>query len=162
LIDSALGAEKTEKLEAIYSQPGADPLLGETSARWATDRDFRCAVRQVADWRSAHGFPTFVYQFDHPVPGVDKAQHSSELPFVFHYFPKQNQTSVDEALSEAIETYWTSFVKTGVPSDPTLVAWPRYSASTGDYLHFPATSAVPDKQLDLGGPACTVIGIYPQ
>ena len=157
---AALGAKNAAKLEALYAKPGADPLLGGVVARWATDHDFRCAVRQVAAWHSAHGYPTFVYQFDHPLPGNKTALHSSELFFLFDYFPgEKSATREQSALSNVLQSYWTEYVKTGAPGAPAgLPQWPAYGgAHAGPYLHFPAVGASPTGETDLGGGACAII-----
>jgi para-nitrobenzyl esterase len=153
-----LGAADVAKLEAIYANPGADPLLGNMGARWQTDRDFRCAVRQVAAWHAAHGFPTYVYQFDRPVPGKQYAEHSSELMFVFHYFPAHTETAADDAVSNELQEYWATFARTGSPAGAAgLPDWPRFSSPAGSYLHFEATSTTPVVAHDLGGGACEVL-----
>ena len=156
-IETRLGAEDGAKLEAAYAQPGADPNLGDLGARWATDRDFRCAVRQVAEWHAAHGFPTYVYQFDRPVPGRRTAEHSSELHFVFHYFSGQDGTGEDDAVSKLMEQYWTSFAATGTPNGAgAAVTWPAY-AGGGLYLHVPVSGTTPDVRKDLGGDVCRIL-----
>ncbi len=165
-IHAAMGPDGA-KLEAIYAQPGA-PLLGNASARWATDHDFRCPVRVVAGWHASHGYPTYVYQFDHPLPGKAVAEHSSELFYVFHYFPQAQGTPAaqDVALSATVQTYWTSFAATAslrtaaTPDHAGLPAWPRFAPETAAYLHFPAGAATPDVQQHLGGAACDVIASH--
>ena len=156
-IESSLGSALAAKLEAVYAQPGADPLLGETATRWATDRDFRCPVQQIAAWHAVHGFPTFVYEFDRAVPGKPRAEHSSELFFVFHYFPAHNESVDDDSISAAVQSYWTSFARTGSPGEPGLMPWPRYSADNKYFLRFPAIGSRPEVQSDPGGKACAVV-----
>ena len=155
-IEATLSPEQATHLEAVYARPGADPLLGDAGARWATDRDFRCAVRQIATSHAAHGFPTFVYQFDRRLGTQAAAQHSSELVFVFHFFPGHKESSVEDAVSDGIESYWTGFARRGVPEGAGLPSWPRFS-DAGSYLHFGKESPVPVVAQDLGDGACEVL-----
>ena len=157
LMTANVGAENAKKLEAIYAAPGADPLLGDMAARYQTDRDFRCPVVQVATWHASHGFPTYVYQFDRPDPNQKTAQHSSELMYVFHYLPP-NATPEDQAIARIVESFWTTFARTGSPSGaPGAPAWPRFSVASRNYLEFPAVGAQVKAGDDLGGAACRVL-----
>ena len=157
LMTANVGAEDAKELEAIYAAPGADPLLGDVGARYQTDRDFRCPVVQVAEWHASHGFPTYVYQFDRPDPGQGGAQHSSELMYVFHYLPT-TATPEDKAIGAMVESYWTTFAKTGSPSGAAgAPAWPKFNAAAKDYLEFPAVSAEVKVKDGLGGEACKVL-----
>jgi para-nitrobenzyl esterase len=157
LMTANVGADDAKKLEAIYAAPGADPLLGDMGARYLTDRDFRCPAVQVAAWHASHGFPTYAYQFDRPDPGQKTARHSSELMYVFGYLP-ESATADDKAMGEAMESYWTTFAKTGSPAGgPDAPAWPRYSDASRKYLEFPAVSAQVKVGNDLGGAACRVL-----
>ncbi len=157
LMTANVGAEDAKKLEGIYSAPGADPLLGDMGSRYQTDRDFRCPVVQVATWHASHGFPTYVYQFDRPDPGQATAQHSSELMYVFHYLPAK-ATANDRAIGTMMESYWTTFAKTGSPSGAAgAPAWPKFNAAAKDYVEFPAVSAEVKVGKDLGGAACGVL-----
>jgi para-nitrobenzyl esterase len=133
-------------------------MLGNAADRWATDHDFRCAVRQIADWHSGLGIPTYVYQFDQPLRGHATALHSSELFFVFHSFPaKGGPTALENTLSNTMQQYWTGFAKHGDPNIPGLPEWPRYTGAVRAYMHFPAGGAAPAAQVDLGGAACEIL-----
>ena len=168
LIEHAVGPERAPALEAVYAQPPANPLEGDAGARFQTDRDFRCAVLQVARWHAAHGFATFVYQFDRSAGSSKPAQHGAELRFVFG-FPAPSQaagatqrphspTAEDEKVSAAIQGYWTTFARTGAPSPaPGLPNWPSFDSRTGSFLHFASTSAIPEAADNLGGAACSIL-----
>lgn len=157
LMTANVGAANAKKLEAIYAAPGSDPLLGDMGARYATDRDFRCPVVQVATWHASHGFATYVYQFNRPDPDQKTAQHSSELMYVFHYLPP-NATPEDREIATLLESYWTAFARTGAPAGgPGVPAWPRFNVAAKNYLEFPAVSAHAKVSENLGGEACQVL-----
>lgn len=157
LIEAAVGPQKAAKLETIYAVPPDDSLEGNIAARFQTDRDFRCAVRQVAAWHASNGFPTFVYQFDRSVGSDKPAQHSSELDFVFGYFPSHKETSADNTVANILQAYWTTFARAGKPEASGLPLWPRFSAESGNYLHFASTTTTPTASTDLGGKPCTIL-----
>ena len=48
----------------------------------------------------------------------------------------------DRRLSDAIQTYWTNFAKTGDPNGPGVLAWPRFDGSARQYLEFTATGGL--------------------
>lgn len=157
LIEAVVGPEKAQTLEQDYTHPPVNPLEGDTGARFQTDRDFRCPVRQVAAWHASHGFPTFVYQFDRSA-GTDKpAQHSSELGFVFGYFPSHKETTTDDTVASMLQSYWTTFARTGKPQGTGSPAWPRFDPNRGNYLHFATTDTTPFVAKDLGGKPCLIL-----
>ncbi len=89
----------------------------------------------MALWHTAAHHPAYEYELDHAIPGQEAqgAVHSSDLPYVFGYFPKSGNIAgnfgpVDTRLADLIEGYWTNFAKTGVPTDgwleePGSVGW---------------------------------------
>ncbi len=161
LIEYALGPQRAPSLEAIYAQPPANPLEGDAGARFQTDRDFRCAVRQIAGWHASHGFPTFVYQFDRAAGSTKAAEHSAELRFVFG-FPAaapnaaHGPTDDDRAVSGEVQAAWTTFARTGAPA-PGLPEWPRFNPAQGRYVHFLSGSTQPVIADGLGGASCAVL-----
>jgi len=120
----------------------SDPVYGPPENQWFADVIFRCPVTTQAAWQTAAGYPTFVYQLEHAIPGQEKdgAVHSADLPYVFGFFPKSGNISgnfgdVDYKLADVIETYWTNFAKTGDPSGGQLPAWPRFGL-TQSFIRF--------------------------
>jgi para-nitrobenzyl esterase len=90
--------------------------------------------------------PSFLYFFDHGYPAEDSAGlhafHASELPFVFGTFestprnwPKIPDDSQENALSEAMIGYWTSFARTGKPQAANEPDWPPYGSARA-YMAF--------------------------
>jgi para-nitrobenzyl esterase len=106
------------------------------------------AVRLVKK-QTALGLPSYLYLFDHGYPAADQdhlhAFHASELPYVFGtldgtppLWPKVPASPREDALSDAMIDYWTSFARTGSPRAANAPDWPAYG-SAGAYLHFTDT-----------------------
>ena len=96
----------------------------------------------------------FYYYFDqHPDYPADSPKagqgspHGQEVSYVFqHLNPNQQPSKSDEAISEAMATYWTNFAKTGDPNDPGLPKWPAFSDANPVLMYFaqtPHTGPVP-------------------
>lgn len=93
------------------------------------------------------GVPSYLYLFDHGYPAADDAGlhafHASELPYVFGTFaggtppmwPKVPDTKREQALSEAMIDYWTSFARTGRPIAAHAAPWPAF-ARAQSYMLF--------------------------
>jgi para-nitrobenzyl esterase len=96
----------------------------------------------------------FYYYFDqHPDYPADSPQagqgspHGQEVAYVFqHLNPNQQSAKSDEAISEAMATYWTNFAKFGDPNGPNLPKWPAFSDANPVLMYFartPHTGPVP-------------------
>ncbi len=71
------------------------------------------------------------------------ATHSSEISFVFGgNMPLFETNDYDEALSEAMSTYWTNFAKAGLPIAKGLPAWPQFVESEPRQMVFEQGPAV--------------------
>jgi para-nitrobenzyl esterase len=89
----------------------------------------------------------FYYYFDqHPDYPADSPQagrgspHGQEVAYVFqHLNPNQKPAKSDEAISEAMATYWTNFAKFGDPSGPSLPQWPAFSDANPVLMYFAQT-----------------------
>ena len=92
--------------------------------------------------------PVYRYQFDRavavapgtvvngaPATGADVgAVHASEIVYVFGALASKKDVSSqpeDWKLSDAIETYWTNFARTGNPNGGGLPEWPAYGRAGG-------------------------------
>jgi para-nitrobenzyl esterase len=122
-------------------------------------------------WLELHlatgGAPVYRFQFDRAVPvapgtvvngapatGADVgAVHASEIVYVFGALASKRDvqsTPEDWRLSDAMETYWTNFAKTGNPNGGGLPAWPAYARAGGyQVMHLNAVCAPePDAHRD--------------
>lgn len=82
------------------------------------------------------------YDPEHPVaagpdgPFSHGALHASELPYVFKLPVTGLFEGGDKTVSEAMNAYWCSFVKTGDPNGKGLASWPVYEDGTASVLYF--------------------------
>lgn len=106
------------------------------------------AVRLVRK-QTGLGLPSYLYLFDHGYPAADQSHlhgfHASELPYVFGtldgtppLWPKVPASAREDALSEAMIGYWTTFARSGRPTASNAPDWPAYG-SAGDYMDFTDT-----------------------
>jgi para-nitrobenzyl esterase len=142
-----------DKLIAAY--PPGTGTVAKTARDLMRDAAFGWQTWIWARLQSKTGkSKVFYYYFDqHPDYPADSPQagrgspHGQEVSFVFqHLNPNQKPTKSDEAISEAMATYWTNFAKFGDPSGPTLPKWPAFSDANPVLMYFaqtPHTGPVP-------------------
>jgi carboxylesterase type B len=130
-----------------------------------TDYFFRCGTQQFSVAATA---PTYVYRYNHtfsgssvfgkfglPVVCEHVACHASELPFVWHVdVPELNATftPAELVLTDQMDAFWASFIKTGSPNTMKLPAapeWPRFDFSTAQNLRFDTPSIEVENSLDM-------------
>ena len=120
--------------------------MGESILATTRDALYGWTAERLVRRQAALGVPSFLYYFDHGYPAEDSAGlhafHASELPFVFGTFdatpqnwPKIPANPQEEALSEAMIGYWTSFARSGKPQSANQPDWPAY-ASSHAYMDF--------------------------
>jgi para-nitrobenzyl esterase len=129
-----------------------DPKYGTPADQWTADIIFRCPATAQAVWHTAAHHHTYEYEFDHPIPGQEEAVHSSELPYVFGFFPKSgniagNFGTIDSKLADLIGTYFTNFAKTGDPNSAGRPPWPQFGDAQTFIQFMPDGSVVPAARL---------------
>lgn len=126
------------------------PASNIRASMMAAERDaiFAWSAERIVRDEAAVGKPSYLYFFDHGYRAARArglhAFHASEIPFVFGRVgpeaPKLPNWPVargprNEALSQAMIAYWTSFARTGVPKAPGQPDWPAF-APHESYMHF--------------------------
>jgi para-nitrobenzyl esterase len=119
-----------------------DAKYGTAADQWSADMIFRCPAATQGAWHTAAHYPSYEYEFNHAIPGQEAqgAVHSSDLPYVFGFFPKTGNIAgkfgeTDFALANIIEIYFTNFAKTGNPNSAGSPVWPPLGES-GSYIQF--------------------------
>ncbi|MGB3625368.1 MAG: carboxylesterase family protein, partial [Henriciella sp.] len=117
-------------------------MMRDSIFGWAGER----IVRKVRD----AGQPAYLYVFDHCYPSARErdlcAFHGSEVPYVFGTLEADELPATwptpdapgDDALSEMLLDYWTSFAATGEPVSEEGPAWLSYGDAE-NYLHIEET-----------------------
>jgi len=136
-----------------------DAVYGSVADQMAADVAFRCPSTAEGRWHSAAHHETYEYEFDHAVPGQPLAIHSTDLSFVFGFYPKEGNlagayAAADLKTADQVESYFTNFAKTGNPNGTGLPVWPEFGPSA-KYVKFTQSGTVEEAQ-DLRGAACKV------
>lgn len=130
-----------DEVLALYPVAAEEDIQAACS-RILTEMGFAATARFVA--ASTSGLKqsqAFLYQFSRvplsiPLPGAPTgAFHGLEIPYVFgaaDLFGVSNP--VDQALSERIMSYWTSFASRGDPNHAEVPMWPAYDTASDEYL----------------------------
>ena len=80
--------------------------------------------------RSEADKPAYLYYFSHELPGDDwGAFHTGEVLYMFGTLHRcwRPMTEEDQKLSDEMVTYWTNFMKTGVPECKGTQEWKAYT-----------------------------------
>ncbi|MAN66938.1 carboxylesterase family protein [uncultured Hyphomonas sp.] len=149
----ANAAKYKEEIAARYGDRADEFLVhypedSISESMLATTRDamYGWAAERLAVKQTALGAEAFLYFFDHGYPAADDggyhAFHASEIPFVFGtmdltppLWPVIPETQQEQRLSDAMLSYWASFVRDGVPRAVGEPDWPPYGESR-TYLAF--------------------------
>jgi para-nitrobenzyl esterase len=129
---------------AVY--PGTDPKADVMAS--VRDGLYGWAAQNVVRQQAALGQPAYLYFFRHSTPAQQArdlaAFHASEIPYVFGQvgpsaaigpnWPRPPLTVEETKLSDAMLSYWASFVRDGAPTAAGEAPWPRYTADQHAYL----------------------------
>lgn len=120
--------------------------LDESMLETTRDALYGWTAERLVRSQTEVGAPSFLYYFDHGYPAADqggyRAFHASEIPYVFGntqatppHWPVVPNTAGERRLSEAMLSYWATFVKAGVPVAGKEAAWQPYHG-TRTYMAF--------------------------
>jgi para-nitrobenzyl esterase len=130
-----------------------------------TDAIFACPERNSVKLLSKF-VKTYAYEFnDENAPPVQNdvfwggslsfplgAYHTAELQFLFigdfFGFGVQSLLPDEQALSDAMVSYWTRFAKTGNPNSPSTPLWAPYSSSTDQFQSLIPPTPGPESTFD--------------
>jgi len=158
---AGLGANGPAVLQAYGPAITRDPaLLGATLVG---DTSFLVPKRVAARMASAHGAPTWVYQFAYVAESqrgrAPGAPHGGEVPYVFEAFgtgPGQPApTDADRAMAARVHAYWVNFARTGDPNGAGAPSWPRFTPQAQTLLRFSNDGVAP--VTDFNGPLYDLI-----
>jgi para-nitrobenzyl esterase len=140
-------------------QGTTDSVYGSVSDQVAADGTFRCPATAEGRWHVAAQHPTYEYEFNHAVPGQTAAIHSTDLSFVFGFYPKDGNlagayTDADLKFADMVESFFTNFARTGNPNGAGLPVWPEFG-STAAYVKLAQDGTVVEAK-DLRGSFCKV------
>lgn len=110
-----------------------------------TDATWTCPIRRFARaLTSTQQAPVYRYFFtwrsSGPAGNIVGATHGLDVPFVFRSFSAISNFTPDanaQALSDAMQGYWSSFAATGTPTGS--VAWPRFPVNGDSALELNTT-----------------------
>jgi para-nitrobenzyl esterase len=143
--------DRAQRVAALYGledgPPGADTRL-----QILTDLLFVAPARAMARACSEHGSPTFLYHFSFAPLGVfasgvgparGRAGHGAEIPFVFGRLQAAGVRGEEAlGLSRTMMEAWVRFARTGDPSEPEGLRWPRHEAASDLHLELGRTVEV--------------------
>jgi para-nitrobenzyl esterase len=134
-----------DQAEAFLARYPADSI---DESMLATTRDaiYGWTAERLVAKQTAIGAPSFLYYFNHAYAAADEqglhAFHAAEIPYVFGTttrtpprWPAIPQTVQENALSDAMLSYWATFARDGIPSAPGQAAWGAYDQSRA-YMAF--------------------------
>jgi para-nitrobenzyl esterase len=140
----------------LKAYPVGTTTVPKTARDLARDAAFGWQTWSWARLQSKMGkSKAFYYYFDHHPDfpeGSPKAgygsPHGQDVAYVFQHINRTSPeaTNTDDAISEAMATYWTNFAKYGDPSGNGVPAWPAFSDANPGVMYFtetPHTGPVP-------------------
>ena len=142
--------------DLLNAYPVGTTTVPKTARDLARDAAFGWHTWSWARLQSKMGkSKAFYYYFDHhpefpedsPKAGYG-SPHGQDVAYVFQHLnaTSPEATSTDQAISEAMATYWTNFAKYGDPSSSGVPAWPAFSDANPVVMYFgqtPHTGPVP-------------------
>jgi para-nitrobenzyl esterase len=148
------------------TRPGASPW--ELFVAATTHQRFGIpAVRQAETRVAAGGAPVFFYRFDWESPalgGILKAGHGVDVSFPLdntELFPGTRGSAGAQALAAVVSSAFARFAHDGVPTHPSIPAWPPYTLERRETMLIDAEWRVasdPEREERLAWDAIEVAG----
>uniref|UniRef100_T1DFV2 Carboxylic ester hydrolase n=1 Tax=Cupiennius salei TaxID=6928 RepID=T1DFV2_CUPSA len=135
------GEVHNEIVDKYFDRVKKDPGYTYVKATADIIGDFiiTCGVVFQADYYSLRDNPVYFYLFDYRPDSTPLAEwmgvaHFDEMQYVFGNPVHGEFTEYEEEFSRDIMDMWVAFAKTGNPSIPGGVKWPRYTYQDPKYL----------------------------
>ena len=159
--DAEIRARYGDLADAFLAHYPAE-TMAESMLATTRDAMYGWTAERLAAKQTAVGAPAFLYYFDHGYPAADeggfRAFHAAEIPFVFgttdatpRYWPRIPDTAAERRLTDAMQGYWATFARDGVPHASAEEGWRPYDG-TRAYMAFedaPRMRAGPPNGYDL-------------
>jgi para-nitrobenzyl esterase len=127
---------------ALY--PASD--IGESMLATTRDAMYGWTSERLVLRQTAAGAPSYLYYFDHEYPAATAlglhAFHAAEIPYVFGTasrtpprWPVPPSTPEETQLTDAMVSYWATFVRDGAPRAEGQAEWRPYGAEQA-YMAF--------------------------
>ncbi|MFW9888546.1 MAG: carboxylesterase/lipase family protein [Candidatus Thorarchaeota archaeon] len=137
LVGLGLKRETLRKALELYREEIVDaPVPNKEYDLLLTDLGFRLPSIIVADIHSKSRNGTYFYEFAYKAPNLGAAVHVLDLFFIFGTLDtsdisdamRLSQSEEELTLSRQMQDAWTSFARTGNPSNPNLPEWKEYDS----------------------------------
>jgi para-nitrobenzyl esterase len=132
-VERLYGAQADAVLQAYRASTDGDPVLDAAQAL-ASDRFIAHSTWRWTDAATRTGSkPTFYYYYSRrrpPPPPARGAVHAAEIEYALGNLALSLAyawTPGDYGLSQVMQSYLVSFIRTGNPNAPGLPSWPRYA-----------------------------------
>ena len=133
-----LYGEDADEVLKLFPAQNDDEVPGALN-KLVTVMSFVSPARMLVRAMAQRQAPAYLYHFTR-VPATTRARklgacHAIEIPYVFKTLGKpKGFDAKDEALAQAMCSYWANFAKTGNPNGAGLSPWPAYAADKDEYL----------------------------
>lgn len=128
-------ADHAARVAALYPS-SSDEELRASVDRFVTDSWFLRGSRHMLLSAAATDAPAYQYHFTrvNPQQPLLGAHHAAELGYVFETNVGDAFGEEDDAISDAMASYWVQFATTGDPNVEGLPEWPAFDAEAQQYL----------------------------
>ena len=134
-----------------------------------TDYQYRCSAYQLAENYAKFNQNSFVYLYGHKSSKdtqqlVDGASHTDELEFIFGDPLKDelNYTCGEKNFSKTMINYWSSFVKSGIPTlNNEWLQFNAGSSSRNRNLFFLKSTKITNTNYSINDPICKFWSDFP-